>query len=479
MKNFKSIWLIGLGVTLIIITLPILLFSPGDSEAKTDPWANVPDRRVPTTDHTSLISGTLATGPEVTALCLTCHQDAAHEVTMTSHWTWLSDPQVEAGSTEPVSIGKANLLNNFCIGIQSNWTGCTRCHAGYSWQDASFDFANEANVDCLVCHDQTGSYAKAAMGQVAEGVDLLAVAQSVGTPTRQNCGYCHFNGGGGNAVKHGDMDESLYFPTEEIDVHMGRYNFLCVDCHQTENHQITGQAMSVNIDTTQNQVRCTDCHTGDFHGDDRLNDHLDAVACQTCHVPAGAVREATKMLWDWSTAGQDLPENPHEYLKIKGSFIYEANIMPDYAWYNGTVQRYLLGDPLDPDGITTLNPPNGSIDDPTALIWPFKVHEARQIYDTLYNYLIQPQTVGQTGYWTTFDWNSAAQNGMAAAGLPYSGAYGFTQTEMYWNLSHMVVPAPNALQCTDCHGDEGRMDWQALGYPGDPITWGGRDGEEE
>ena len=25
-----------------------------------------------------------------------------------------------------------------------------------------------------------------------------------------------------------------------------------------------------------------------------------------------------------------------------------------------------------------------------------------------------------------------------------------------------------------CHGADGRMDWQALGYPGDPIEWGGR-----
>jgi hypothetical protein len=30
------------------------------------------------------------------------------------------------------------------------------------------------------------------------------------------------------------------------------------------------------------------------------------------------------------------------------------------------------------------------------------------------------------------------------------------------------------LHCDDCHGDEGRLDWEALGYPGDPITWGGR-----
>ena len=38
----------------------------------------------------------------------------------------------------------------------------------------------------------------------------------------------------------------------------------------------------------------------------------------------------------------------------------------------------------------------------------------------------------------------------------------------------MVVPKEEALQCNDCHGENGRMDWEALGYYGDPIRWGGR-----
>jgi hypothetical protein len=45
---------------------------------------------------------------------------------------------------------------------------------------------------------------------------------------------------------------------------------------------------------------------------------------------------------------------------------------------------------------------------------------------------------------------------------------------MYWPTTHMVQPAKNALTCEACHGAEGRLDWLALGYPGDPIDWGGR-----
>jgi octaheme c-type cytochrome (tetrathionate reductase family) len=472
MRNFKYIWLVGLGVTCIIIAMPLLLFAPPQAAARDNPWDSVPSHPI-NTDHTSLMTGPFTSGQEVTRTCLTCHEDAAHEVMQTAHWTWLGDPVQIEGQDELIAIGKANLLNNFCIGVQSNWPGCTRCHAGYGWENAGFDFSSQENVDCLVCHDQSGGYVKATAGLPAEDVDLVAAAQSVGTPTRENCGYCHFNGGGGNGVKHGDLDESLYYPTEDIDVHMGSLNFQCVDCHQTENHEISGRSMSVSVDSI-NQVYCTDCHNQTPHEDDRINAHVDTVACQTCHIPSGALRDPTKMEWDWSTAGQDLPEDLHTYLRIKGSFIYESNFIPEYAWYNGANDRYLLGDTIDPTAITVMNMPYGDINDPAALIWPFKIHRGSQIYDAIYNYFQQPQTAGEGGYWTTFDWDSALRNGSEATGLPYSGSYGFAPTEMYWPLSHMVVPADQALQCTACHGENSRMDWEALGYYGDPMIWGGR-----
>jgi hypothetical protein len=58
--------------------------------------------------------------------------------------------------------------------------------------------------------------------------------------------------------------------------------------------------------------------------------------------------------------------------------------------------------------------------------------------------------------------------------MEFSGEYGFAETWMYWPTTHMVQPKENALQCDECHSADGRMDWKALGYPGDPIEWGGR-----
>ena len=122
MKENKKVWIIGLVVTLAIIVLPILFFLPGEASPKDEPWASVP-KRVPDTDHTDLIKGPFESGSDITRTCLECHEDAAKEVMQTVHWTWESEPYDVPGRDAPVTVGKKNSLNNFCIGIQSNWPG--------------------------------------------------------------------------------------------------------------------------------------------------------------------------------------------------------------------------------------------------------------------------------------------------------------------------------------------------------------------
>ncbi len=469
-------WLVVLGGLLVVgaIAGPILfVLSRGERAARRDdPWARVATR-LPHTDHSSLMKGLFVDGPAVTRACLECHPKAAAEVMRTAHWKWEGDPLMVPGRAKPVRFGKKTLINNFCISVQSNWQGCTSCHAGYGWVDDSFDFSQSDHVDCLVCHDLSGTYVKTTGGLPAEDVDLAVAARSVGRPTRESCGGCHFKGGGGDAVKHGDLDSSLIHPRDRVDVHMGRHDMICTDCHRTQAHVIQGRSVSVSMDNTH-RVTCLDCHAQKPHADQRLNAHVAAVACQTCHIPEVALREATKVHWDWSAAGQDLPEDTHEYLKKKGRFVYERKLTPEYYWFDGTVDRYLLGDEIRETPPTPLNPPRGTIGAPRARIWPFKVHRAVQIYDTVYRYLLVPKTVGAGGYWTDFDWDEAARLGSKAAGIEYSGQYDFTDTEMFWPLTHMVAPKEQALECQACHGDQGLLDWRALGYPGDPIRWGGR-----
>ena len=473
----KPWWILGLIGIVAVIAVPILIFGPRVSEAaQTDPKANLPAHPVHV-DHKDIIKGPFDSPQAVTRACLACHADAAKDVMMTTHWTWESKPFTTTWRTEPVTIGKANQINNFCISAQGNQKSCTACHIGYDWKEGATvrDINDAEDVDCLICHAQSG-YAKGTYGNPADTVDLVAAAKTVAAPTRQNCGKCHFNGGGGNNVKHGDLSEALYYPSPEMDVHMGQNNFLCTDCHRTEDHVVKGRLVVDNITVDPNeQVACTDCHAGQPHTDARLNTHTESVACQTCHLPYMATKDPTKLTWDWSTSGQDLGDDHFTYLKIKGSFEYENNVEPTYIWFNGNLDyRYILGDKIDPTKPTMINLPSGNIKDPTAKIFPFKVHKAKQPYDMGYNTLLAPITAGPDGYWTTFDWDNAFKLTQDKLGFPYSGKFGFAETWMYWPTTHLVQPAENALQCADCHGEGTRLDWQALGYPGDPLEWGGR-----
>lgn len=136
-------------------------------------------------------------------------------------------------------------------------------------------------------------------------------------------------------------------------------------------------------------------------------------------------------------------------------------------WFNGQVSRYFLGDTLDPKKITRLNSLEGSKDDPKALIAPFKVMRGNQPYDASKNILEIPKLFGG-GHWKHYDWSKAATQGMKTVGMDFSGNVGFTETEMYWKVNHMVVPKERALECVDCHTSKERFPWKVLGYSSDP-----------
>jgi len=82
--------------------------------------------------------------------------------------------------------------------------------------------------------------------------DLAKVARNVGASDRENCGSCHFYGGGADGVKHGDLDSSLVNPSHELDVHMASdgLNFSCSDCHTSWGHNVAGSRYQVNAKDT-------------------------------------------------------------------------------------------------------------------------------------------------------------------------------------------------------------------------------------
>lgn len=454
----------------------------------------------PVVDHSQFpeLNREFKTLMEVTQACINCHNTRHLEVMASSHWNWdrigFSE---ERGIT---SIGKRNTLNNYCIGVGGNEQSCASCHVGSGMSSlAEFDFNEPTNVDCLSCHAGSESYEKGIGlgGAPATTVDLGRAAVSVGRPTITNCGSCHFLGGGGNNVKHGDLEVALYQADRNLDVHLAKdgIQMTCVDCHTASNHDILGKLYSVSSNNV-NRLMCEDCHTSTPHLTDMLNLHSAKVSCQTCHIPVYAKENPTKMSWKWSEAGHlnadgtpmiisdSLGDNV--YLSTKGTFTWASNVQPEYVWFNGTAEHYYLGDKIDTTaGPVQINRLIGSYHDPDSKIIPVKVHRGDQIYDTEHLTIIQPKLaqagVGDSAFWAEFDWAKAAEAGMNQVGLPFSGRYAFIETEMYWPVNHMVSPANVALTCVDCHTPKnGRLaDLDGFYLPGrdrseplDTAGWG-------
>jgi octaheme c-type cytochrome (tetrathionate reductase family) len=472
-KIVISLILIGL-----VIVSAIAILAPKKTESTKLELLKVKYSKIikPSVDHTkfAVLQKKFNLPQQVTEACISCHNGRAAEVMKSNHWNWEKAEYISGRGI--VYLGKKNAINNFCIGIEGNEESCAKCHIGYGMSSSkTFNFNDENNVDCLVCHDNTETYAKAQEkgGAPDPTLDFTNIAQHVGKPRRSNCGVCHFFGGGGNNVKHGDLEQSMFEPSKTIDVHMGTdgVNLQCVDCHKTEKHMISGKLYSLSS-MNRNRTTCETCHTETPHEDAILNKHTLKVSCQTCHIPEYAKVNATKIAWDWSTAGKlkdgepyeiDDADGNHTYLSIKGSFTWGKKLKPDYAWFNGTAEHYLLGDNVaDTTRPLVLNTLNGSYNDVDSKIIPVKIHKAKQPYDPVNKILIQPKLFaekkGEGALWKDFNWLTASEVGMKEVNLPFSGKISFIQTEMDWPVNHMVSSKENAVKCNECHTREnGRL----------------------
>ncbi len=363
-------------------------------------------------DHSKfpVLKKPFATAAEVTRACLGCHQEEGHQFTRSIHWAW----ELHESQQRP-ELGKRHLLKIFCISARGTDGACIQCHAAKK-ADASFGFKNPETKDCLVCHDQTGSYRKAAsaassvMFEGEKPIDWTRLAQSVGPSRRTNCGLCHFTGR--NGAPQADLDASLADPLRETDVHMARdgLNFACATCHVAKPDVIEGgrdngaAAAGDGADMgLRREASCESCHGAAPHpGTEltgiKLNDHVHKVACQTCHVPALA-GAADDRIRQGGRAGP-LENRP---------------LLPHYDWLSAALIKASPG--LHPER--------------TARIWPFM--------------------------------RTRAAYSFGGAGAPLSSEHGFVQAASYAPASHRVAPKEKALACGDCHARQGRLD-QLAGF---------------
>ncbi len=488
-----------IGISIFIFTIGIF-YSPKTFSTEKAPGRIMADmatkhRRVErywrqTVDHSKLpiLNKDFHSGEEITRACLSCHTEAASQIMMTIHWNWLKDPKLGL-------YGKAGYsFNNYCISTNKmHDKGCSKCHIAWD------KLGKKGTINCIRCHGQSEDPSFTEIDQLlvdykefansenpddrelAKDIqnDIRKVIQSVGRPRRKNCGKCHFYSGGGDGVKHGDLDSSLFAPEKALDVHMSPngQNFQCVRCHTTILHNIAGRVYTmpaaserkslVEFDLTT-KITCESCHTARPHKkDDKMNDHTDRVACQSCHIPKFARKLPTKVQWDWSKAGKlkdgkpytiEGPYGKHIYKSEKGEFKWAKNVIPEYFWYNGSIKSRLIKDPIeDPNKVLWVSWPVGDPKDKKSRIHPFKIHRSNQPYDTKTKLILAPLLTGKQGYWTTWDLNNSFKLGMEYLGLPYSGKYSYIKSNYVYPITHMVAPKDQALSCEECHSRNGRL----------------------
>ena len=164
---------------------------------------------------------------------------------MSNHFRLEGTSMFTQGEENRIDLGKRGVLNNQQIFAGAAGDSCFTCHVAFSRADGGGGSLRTSQVNCLSCHDT--------MAQLTAGPDLSRVGAEVGKridrPTRANCGRCHFASCTGTNEKIGDLGPELVQPDPDQDIHMGRYNMLCQDCHKANKDK----GASVN---------CKTCHSG-------------------------------------------------------------------------------------------------------------------------------------------------------------------------------------------------------------------------
>lgn len=441
-------------------------------------------------------------GPQT---CINCHQIDAQEMLGSLHMAW-SGPTPEVTNLNGAEAGKAvNGINTFCTYAMSSRGACFSCHVR---ADGNAPHPPEiTDVDCLMCHndtyqrmfvpdtdspvtvtnidgetktyvfglqDENGDYTTVPdYDKMPAGTTMETLARNVHLPTRKSCLRCHAKAGGGDWTKRGDMGLNTVAPTVTEDVHMsadpGGADLTCTACHVTVDHKIGGRG----IDLRQSEApdpKCSNCHGEAPHEDNTLNRHARGqVSCQVCHIREFGKGGATEMSRDWL--------KPHwnpAFCAGQGGFvgeeIKEANVKPEYVWFDGTSTVYNIGETIEPDerGVYPMARANGDIFDGRSLIVPIKRHfTVMPLHES--GKMVPPVIMEM---FMTGDFDQAVQAGMAEQGM--TGGYTMVEADAEMLITHGVEPASMAPGCGECHDftgetpdGSGMVPFGELGY----HTW--------
>ena len=440
--------------------------------------------------------------------------------------------------------------------------GCGQCHIGGQFQAPLGEMMpmyttlpeEKDAIDCLICHSALYDMDRRVVvedgGRLRWGQDRsLRAAMAVTAPVAQACLRCHQHNFGGDIyvdeadpsfmpsiaapgagrprVAHpGSKRGTPYSPSWDVHAAAG---LGCLDCHPTEGHRMAKGLHTTTMmanDLPRRAVTCTQCHEAPVHTDadgaDHLNDHLERVACVTCHIPS---------LHEDNVTRRDFGET--EFEEGPGIHVYHDAVKRSapgegiaYVWWNGDAT--FLGNPIGdhPDGGT------GYRFYDAANVWP----EYRDFdYAGWYEEVMRPiarrkpsrlyamkrfngrqhidlGNIGPFGgmfvpynlptYYVTGDPDAAARAEMdkSMMGMMYGWMFKLYMLDRFmdfmaidgWNtgsfddvrsgrhvdprwiptdamleISH-GIRREGALTCAGCHGPASVLDWRALGYEAAP-----------
>lgn len=487
---------------------------PVSANAAAGSWTyscEIRDRKTRVTQSSSFKVAALAISPiaahntitkyEGPVTCLSCHSTQGTEMVNSLHAKWKA-PTPELTNTKGEELGKGMRgINTFCTYAMSSKNACFSCHVR---ADGNAPHPAEAkDIDCLMCHNDTyqrkfvsdpsntqtvtnvnqetktyvfgkidslGNYMiEPDYSKMPAGTNMVNLARTVQMPTNKACLRCHATAGGGDWTKRGDMGLNSANPTVEQDVHLSLNGakLTCVDCHSNLNHKIGGRGIDLRGTETAAPT-CQACHSAAPHANTTLNQHAAGqVSCQVCHIRTFAKGGATEMSRDFRVPVW----NPNQ-LSGQGGFIGEeikqANVKPEYVWFDGTSYVYNVDETIQPDakGVYHMAKANGAPFDGKSSIVPIKRHFTVMPLHNESGKMIPPAIVWM---FMTGKYDVAIQKGMEAQKM--SGSYSMVQADAEMLITHGVEPKTKAPSCVECHNntghtpdDTGMLPMTSLGY---------------
>jgi len=341
--------------------------------------------------------GRFPAGYQGASSCLVCHPGKDTEVMGSVHYLWRSEnPLVEYPGG-----GAHGMVDRACGLVGSNaivnyYERCGKCHVGDTLpfpdpQTGQFTDQQKKNLDCLICHADSGMYdlnndGIAEEGELAGNRALvynaqqqryvwyqdrsLRAAESVGGKvTTEACLRCHHHGQADYHYKRG----TPYEPHTDVHAAMG---MRCTVCHTVREHKIARGSRVTDMYAWELQdveVSCENCHTETPHKTVTiLNLHTERIACETCHIPR--VAGAQRRVWAPTFGLTEGPEsriptyddNTGKWLPYS---VYDEGLTaPSYRWFNGSAS--MLAEPVDQPWAFNMQP--ATAETPGAKITPFR-----------------------------------------------------------------------------------------------------------